>query len=454
MRFRYLMSIFGILFLSCSQQKFNAEKSNPGDRNDQLIASDQESNNSNSTNQENNENDAKVYIPDQYKNYSDTVEIGEGSVVATDTTSSYLTMPEDLSVTAVSQSVKVVNSEKINDGIVKSFALEIKVNEDISEETLKNFGVFYQVERQNRHRYLGYIPPQNIKLGSRENTLMFDLQGLGSYQVAKLQPSVDQSYEKDLDELAASNLILRYFLDETSSGSEPTEVADAATDPLNLKLDYDSGLLSYHKEVTGKGLRFTKDAGSTASAAIPMVGTKIFPNFKDSHDLTIEVVLKITDSEVDGSRLVHLGSPASNSRFSLRSYPNGYIAFARNGTIRAGWKVTSQERMVLTLVMDSKQEEAVDRINLYVNGEKHEKLDLSTGQTPDFFNFDSVEVLAQNTRFSLDETNQTEHFYLGNRLSGGYSFTGSIYYAAIYSSFLTEDQIKTNSQRLLRFDDT
>ncbi|WP_438022034.1 LamG-like jellyroll fold domain-containing protein [Sorangium sp. So ce233] len=247
--------------------------------------------------------------------------------------------------------------------------------------------------------------------------------------------------------LTDDGLVARYFLDEASAGSAPTQVEDAAAAPVPLALTYGPEMSFAADGAAHSGLSWTAVAADgRASAAID--GTKIHTALHGSRTGTIEAVLSIAEVVIDGSRILHLGSGTESGRFTLRSEHPGQIELWWNGTNCGGaWDAELPARAVVHGVFDTIVEEpAADRVRLYINGV------LAPRSNP------IVGYCAMHKRVPpLDATldlAEGRHLVLGNRELGGRTFSGALYYAALYARALSAAEIEQNAAALLVSDDS
>lgn len=252
---------------------------------------------------------------------------------------------------------------------------------------------------------------------------------------------------RDASCLTDDGLVVRYFLDEAALRIVPTQVEDAADAPLSLALTTGPEMGFVGDGAGHSGLAWTAASGNSRASA-PIDGTKIQSLLHGSRAGTIEAVLRIAEVSSQGSRIVHIGSGTEPGRFTLRSDRPGQVDFWWNGTNCGGsWDVRIPERAVVHGVLDTTvQEPAAARLRLYVNGAPAPRLTPAGGYCAEDARLPDVDA-------ALDLLPEGRHFVLGNRESGGRTFAGALYYAALYARALTDAEIQRHVAGLLASDD-
>lgn len=238
--------------------------------------------------------------------------------------------------------------------------------------------------------------------------------------------------------LVDDGLVVRYYMDEATTGQGPTELLDAAPDPLDLPITYIPEM-AYTQDAPGMtGIEWDAaelDGRPTASAN----GTKIVTALHTSTTATVEMVLAFTDVSGSNSRLFYLGQGSDTGRLTVSTPSVYFLRFTVNEDRVASsfFDSTPAGRFVLHAVYDTAQATPEERARFYVNGGRLQ----SFGTTPPDLN-DAISIPAD------------QDIAIGNRESGGRSINGTIYYAAVYSDALTDDDILQNALLLLENDDT
>ena len=248
------------------------------------------------------------------------------------------------------------------------------------------------------------------------------------------------------DELVTRGLLTRYFIDEASSGSSVTELLDSAANPLPLTIDY-AGAGVFIENNGNRGLRWEALTQDSRAAALLDASSKVRTALDGSRQGTIEVVVNI-DQFVAGSRLSHIGEAGDRGLFTLRleNDPTPRVRFVLNSddADQTDWDVNlpSRGRTVLHLVLDTTQGNDDDRVLLYVDGEEQQSVG---GARP-----------ARDEE--IDIPSPQPAYVLGNSAAGsgdgGRGIFGTIFYAAMYSTALDDDEVEHNAELLLVNDDT
>jgi hypothetical protein len=243
-------------------------------------------------------------------------------------------------------------------------------------------------------------------------------------------------------ELVGHDVLTRYFIDEANSGSDESELRDAADDRMDLSIDYNGGG-TFIENAGNRGLRWDNLGEDGAGRASVQVGsdTKIRQRLGGATRATIEVVVDI-DQFVPGSRISHIGEADDRGVFTLRlEEAPARVRFVLNNNAQAhDWNVTltNRDRTVLHLVLDTTRALAPDRVQLYVDGVAQPSLGL----------------LIPGLNEAITIASDDNHYVLGNINDGGRGIAGTIFYAAMYTAALTPDEVDHNAEILLANDDT
>lgn len=236
--------------------------------------------------------------------------------------------------------------------------------------------------------------------------------------------------------LTDRGLLTRYYMDEAASGQDPTELVDAAADPLNLPIAY-TPEMEWAEEPTGRGIAYSA-AGLDGRASILVDGTKVFDGLHGSTTGTIEIVVDVLSVSGSTSRLSHIGLDSEGGRFTLSTHIAGRLFVTINGGGAGAFPVylPTTGRVVLHAVLDTAVAEPADRAKVYVNGARLPQMGTS--------------FAGQN---ELIDLTSSPHYAIGNRHIGGRTIEGGIYYAALYSVPLTDEEIFDAAGVLLLNDD-
>jgi hypothetical protein len=235
--------------------------------------------------------------------------------------------------------------------------------------------------------------------------------------------------------LVDRGLVARYFIDEAPSGTDPTELIDAAPDPLPLALSY-AGVMTFGERDGQRGLLFSaKEQLDVAST--PIAGTKIFTRLSGKTTATLEVVVAIDDASISQSRLIYVGEASEAGRFSLNAPQVDRVYVNWRGYDRIGAFVVDlgPARVVLHAVLNTTAEPE-HRVRAFANGSPLPRIG---GLIP-----------GEGAGILLDGD---EDLMIGNRPSGYRTPEGAIFYGAVYDVALSDEEVLRNAKALLASDD-
>ncbi len=240
--------------------------------------------------------------------------------------------------------------------------------------------------------------------------------------------------------MANTGLLARYYLDDGTSGTTPTTVADAASDPLDLALTTSSGSPSWTTLNGQKGLSWST-VGTAARASAPIAGTKVHSALHNAKTATIELVFD-AEAFAATSKLFSLGAGASNRLTVFGEGANSSRLFlAAAGVAKAGsWVMDplSSGQVIVHVVYDSAHTATGSRSRLYVNG---------------FPVTNEAAGIPANA--GIDLNGGTFYLTVGNGGgSNAASMQGVITYAALYGHAFTHAEVLKNVGVLYRDDDT
>lgn len=255
---------------------------------------------------------------------------------------------------------------------------------------------------------------------------------------------VDEGEACVLLEGEPGSLVARYHVDEAESGTAPASLVDAAPEPLLLGLEYGSMMaeMAFATDGTSRALEWPS-GGTGGLAGAPIDGSKIQAMLEGKTAATLEVVADVDGVAGGGSAVAWIGEPGGSGLLSLRTTTTGrmglYLANAAVGDWFLGFG--AEERTVIHAVLDLAQPDDAQRVRPYVNGKPVNNQAQGVLQ--------GGEVISLGAGASL---------VLGNALAqdgtASRSFSGRLYYAALYAGALTEAQIKNNAATLMVRDDT
>lgn len=253
--------------------------------------------------------------------------------------------------------------------------------------------------------------------------------------------------------LVDTGLVTRYYLDEASTGTAPTQALDSSGNGYDLTIDYGSSTLSYSDPSGG-------NRGLTSSVGAPDGTHNARHVVADSSDAvrtamagvtkaTLEVALTNTDCPIpsggaDG--VFGIGSQGDAGPFDLVCRNGGWfftVNTNNGGNYYQTTLGTSSTKRVIYAVFDSTQATASDRLKIYENG------------TPVAVD---DPAWAQNSTLSIGSGQGANNpaLQMLNRGDSSHSdvFAGTLFYAAMYNDAFTQSDINNNVAVLLSNDDT
>ncbi len=237
--------------------------------------------------------------------------------------------------------------------------------------------------------------------------------------------------------LVDRGVIVRYFMNDGAPGEEPFVLRDAIDPPLDLFLTYGPEL-QFIEEGAGRGLEWS-EFGQDSRASVFVDGSKVAQALEGSSTATIELVIRMMQVHELGSRISHIGQANERGQITLSSVSPGVLELHwQNNDLLALWNVgaTLVERHVVHVVLDTDDPVPEDRVRMFIDGE----FVAPVMQTPP----------TQGRGISLE---MGRHYVLGNREIGERTFQGTMFYASLYQSALTVEEVGANAATLAVFDD-
>lgn len=268
--------------------------------------------------------------------------------------------------------------------------------------------------------------------------------------VAPFDASAEAGIPQPADQLGKDGLLARWFLDDASEGQLSTVASDAAQQVV-LSAAFDRSGPTWTERPTGRGLIWSESEQDGRFCAA-IAGTPL-ATLDGSTSGTLEAVVDIQAGHIDYSRILHFGSATAEHAhrwfFSLGYSTTGLVSFNfRDLLPEQGWpglwraNLADAGRVVTTLVFDSQTPAPNDRVKLYINGRRQERL------SPESSHQTTV-TIGERIGFELGD----EQFCIGNRVDGERSPLGAVFYAAVYGTALTEGAVSRHANRLLAGDD-
>jgi Concanavalin A-like lectin/glucanases superfamily len=261
--------------------------------------------------------------------------------------------------------------------------------------------------------------------------------GMGGSSVTSSSATGGAGTGGSVPALVDTDLVVRYFIDEAASGTNPQHLDDFAPAPLDLPLTYSAGL-AYTAVAGNRGLKWAAP-NTVGDGRIAIAGTKIVNALNGSTEGTIEAVVDVEAVNAGNTHITCIGPGGNAGGFSLiAAGPNAVRLVWHEGVNIGTWSVpiTTSGRVVLHAVLDTGLSTSSARTRLYVNGQAA----TSSGGTPPAMSA------------TIDLTPDID-FVIGNAVGTPLSIGGTIYYVAMYSGALSQQDIATNTQRLLASDD-
>ena len=238
------------------------------------------------------------------------------------------------------------------------------------------------------------------------------------------------------------HLLVRYLINEDPA-EQPNQIHDTAASPLNLTIVNPSlSVLSVAEDAQGRrGLQWTT-AGNDSRASAEIIGTKVQTNLDQRTTATIELVTDLR-ATVEGTRVISIGHLTPGNPFEDLSLPfddAGYMNLHMADIDAGRWlfDFAHAGRVAVHLVVNTAEPDPDARRKLYVNG--------------DYVPSDPGEMIAPSLNQPIDVA-LSAHLSIGTRYLGDTSPEGMVYYAAIYTDALSDDEIQNNTTLLLIDDD-
>lgn len=233
-------------------------------------------------------------------------------------------------------------------------------------------------------------------------------------------------------------LVVRYFIDEAASGTQPLFLIDSTDDPLSLPLYYEQGF-GFSQNDSHRGLSWNSSQ-QRGHAGVNINGTKLMTLLNGSTYATIEFVADIKSITDNISRIVSIGTGDIGGNLLVGTDESNRLKLYWDYGVTVGeWilPLTTFGRSVVHVVIDTTAEAEADRVQLYINNMKIGRL---PGMSP-----------GQDEPIDLPDDAQLT---LGNSFGGAVSFSGTLYYAAVYNEAFTPEEIIANTALLTERDDT
>lgn len=242
--------------------------------------------------------------------------------------------------------------------------------------------------------------------------------------------------------LVNTGLVVRYFLNEASSGTAPTQALDASNIAYHLSLDYGTSGMAYTTVGTNSGLDSTALTGTQrASRSLVSIGDEVRAKLNGQQRVTLEVVLRLDiRGTTHQSRVFGLIDEILNDvgRCMLKAAQgsDNYVLSWNNVNVKQ-WVLDVGTREVWHIVVDTTQTTEANRVSVYKNGVSY----VST----------TTAALPLNSTLVLDD--QHTLIALNRPTPFGTSLNGVLFYAAIYAAAFTATNVADNYAILTVDDD-
>jgi hypothetical protein len=237
--------------------------------------------------------------------------------------------------------------------------------------------------------------------------------------------------------LAAATSIARYLLNEASSGTSPTMVADDEGGH-DLTIDYGTAHAAWSSNADGNGLDFTDTAGAAIAKISDMSAADSIGGQLDGlKEVSIIMVARIDAGHANVHRCIHLGTNGSNGELGLVFGEDTLeLRFAQESggdSDRAEYPFTSfGNEDIYQFVINTAEAVAADRVKFYLNG----SLQTANSQT-----IEQDDALAsQNIAYA---------FCIGNRGNLNREIDGAIWYVELFAGLLSADELTASRTALL-----
>lgn len=236
----------------------------------------------------------------------------------------------------------------------------------------------------------------------------------------------------------------RYYFDEAASGTSPTTVEDYGGTNLDLASDFDTGTMSYSEPSANHRCLESTDAAGDHVSRFDIDGGDRYDDLGTITGITIEIVVDVDVGNSNNGRIAVINDTfGSNPEIGLTANASSFLAWWKGTQIRSWSLAGSTGKHLWTLVYDTTEAIAADRLKIYKDGSDF------TSSTSADNNIASSDTLGLD--YNYDE------FFIFNR-DAGYTYLqrsidGRIFYVAVYATVLTTSQISNNDTVLDASDD-
>ncbi|MEM9452793.1 MAG: LamG-like jellyroll fold domain-containing protein [Myxococcota bacterium] len=239
--------------------------------------------------------------------------------------------------------------------------------------------------------------------------------------------------------LVDTGLLARWTIDDTTVGQTPTVVSDTTALPLDLDLLVHSGSPQLVTLDGHQGLSWSTQ-GEDGRAMAWTNDTKLTTDLDGSHQITLELVVSVQTVSGWASRLLHIGTAnRTDLAVGAASLDELQIRWDNVHDTRLFAADLDGERQVIHVVLDTDHDDPEERILAYIDGVPLAPAHIHPSEPA----FGEGMTLSSGSALVL-----------GNRTDGDRSFSGQLYYAAIYTEALDPDEVMLNTSILAQDDDS
>lgn len=242
--------------------------------------------------------------------------------------------------------------------------------------------------------------------------------------------------------MAAAVSIARWPFSEASSGTTPTTVADDTGNGNTLTIDYSSGDATWTSNAAGNGLDYTAASPTAASAACYISDIGTTGNISTSLNGATEMSFIIQGDWATPST----GNTACLAVISIDENTLGswHIVMddARRPTVRWGDQTGTYRATIFSTAIGAGVRTLVCRIDTS-QGTDTNRIKLSDNDSALTVDYTDVSL-----NLALGLSGYTYGIWIGNRASKDMNVDGPIYYAELFTGYLTDGQVTSATTAL------
>lgn len=244
--------------------------------------------------------------------------------------------------------------------------------------------------------------------------------------------------------LSDTGLLVRYYVDEASSGTGPTQVNDASSNAYHLtEVNYGAGNMAYGAGGFGRLLESTSTTGTQrARRGINNTADTIRTGLTGAKRITFEVVVDIDSLNASNSRIFCINDRVGTApELGLAGTDLNNVDFYWKGVAHRRLALLAPtNRVVMHIVINTSEGTAADRIRWYVNGKLESPTALANPTLDETFSFAADCDLIMFNRENAGTWDR--------------SFDGRLAYCAIYNQAFNTVRLAEHYDLLIKGDDT